>query len=361
MRMTVFILAGLGVGGAWLFATGWWRAAFAPFGINARKMTVDRLGLLVPATDIGRVEAIFRSFAGGFNTMIAHRSSTAWEQYCDSVPVLFQPFAHEGAAMGYTLRHVFRYRPEGFEARLVKARPGFRYLYYVGLGFWWGMREVAPRRVQELVEGLDPLHRHLCFDGYGFKRAFFDEPRDASALRPLEEFEGYARNAAYQGVGRAYWFRFMGDAWVLLDRLRNLGDYAADGAAGAGLASAFVHPDRLESARRLAVKMPEGWQPHFHLGMCFGLKARSINDPRQFDQDMAGVHEGVRDAVLASIRWCDRIEQQVRAEQLTDGYRQWRALVTAWMAAHIEYPLTRVRSEVEASEPMISRDSAEVA
>jgi hypothetical protein len=348
MALFLLILAALVGGATLLIATGRWRYGFAPFSINADKMTVKRLGLLTPEDDVERVESILRSFAGGFNATITSPSPTAWVQYCDSLPALHRPFAHEGAAMGYTLRHCFRFRPAEFEERMVRPRSGFRYLYYVGLGFWWGMRNVSPRRVQELVRGLDPLHRYLCFDGYGFKTAFFDEPRDGSALERLNAFEGYARNAAYQGVGRANWFRFVGQPSALIQRLEGLGGHAADGAAGSGLAAAFVHPDRLESARRLAIEFPKSLQPHFHLGMCFGLKARSINDPQQFERFLS--HEGrhVRDSVRASIKACDATEERIRRQSQPDGYRHWRASVTEWMSSNIEYPLAGVRRSAEA-------------
>ncbi len=324
--------------------TGWWRYIFTAWTIRANQMRVDRLGLLVSRdADIQRVNAILRSFAGGFNAMIGQPSSSAWKGYCESLPALERPFAEEGAAMGYTLRKMFLYSPTAFEAAIVRPRPEFRYLHYVGLGFWSGMRNHDPRRIARVAEGLDVLHRYLCFDGYGFKSAFFDYPTNENALRRLDGLEGYARNAAYQGVGRALWFRFMDRPEVFVEHVERLGDHAMDAAAGAGLASVFVNPDRLELARRWAAQMPSEWQEHVHLGMCFGLKARSINNVEQFERDTAGLNSAVKDAVFASIRECDRIELLVRAECGPDGYRQWRARVTHWMKEHVDFPLAGIK------------------
>ena len=190
-----------------LVGTGWWRYGFSVFAIRTSRMTVDRLGLLVGAQDdVKRINTILKSFAGGFNAMITKPSLAACRSYCDSLPTLYSPFAEEGLAMGYTLRQLFRYDPAQFEDRVVRARPEFRYLYYVGLGFWSGMRNHTPQRLAEIVDGLDPLHGNLCYDGYGFKRAFFDYREDAEGLRQLDLLEGYARRAAYQGVGRAFYF-----------------------------------------------------------------------------------------------------------------------------------------------------------
>ncbi|MDO8630260.1 MAG: DUF1702 family protein [Phycisphaerales bacterium] len=323
--------------------TGWWRYALLPWTIRTDRMTVRRLGLQVfDHADVERVDSILAGFAGGFNHMIARPASKAWEVYCASLPALLRPFAHEGAAMGYTIRHLFRYDPRGFESRIVRPRPEFRYLYYVGLGFWSGMRNHDARRVEGVADGLDPLHRYLCFDGYGFKHAFFDYPHDATSLRRLDSLTGYARNAAYQGVGRAFYFLFMARPDVLIERIRSLGDFAVEVVAGAGLAAAFINPDRLERARELARTLPTEWQSHFHLGLCFGLKARSINDLDQFDRDIASQPAAVQDAIRASVRECDRIELLVRADGEPDAYRRWRERVTDWMAENIEYPLARV-------------------
>jgi hypothetical protein len=325
--------------------TGWWRLAFWPFALRRGQMTVSRLGLAVKApVDVDRVNTLLQSFAGGFNAMIAQPSASAWQCYCDSLPVLYRPFAHEGAAMGYTLRHLFRYRAGDFEEGLVKIHPEFRYLYYVGLGFWSGMRNHAARKVLRIADGLDPLHGYLCYDGYGFKHAFFDYPKDPDALRRLEVLGGYATNAAYQGVGRAFFFLYMSRPELLVEHIGRLGGHAVDAAAGVGLAAIFVNPDRLEVARRLATELPAEWHDHFHLGMCFGLKARSINDMEQFERDMDGVDTPVREAIQASVRECDRVELLVRSEDSPDGYRIWRERVARWMAEHIEYPLAGVKA-----------------
>ncbi|HUU83078.1 MAG TPA: DUF1702 family protein, partial [Phycisphaerae bacterium] len=297
MPVSAYIVLIGAVGLCLLAVTGWWRLAFLAFRVRPASMTVQRLGLAVsdPA-DVHRVNTILQSFASGFNAMISRPRAPQWRRYCDSLPALFGPFAHEGAAMGFTLRRLFGYRSADFEDLIVKPRPDMRYLYYVGLGFWSGMRSHGPRRLGRVVRGLDTLHLYLCYDGYGFKHGFFDYPRNPQCLGRLDAFQGYARNAAYQGVGRAFFFRFMQRTDLLIEHVRRLGDYAADAAGGMGLASVFVFPDRLEVARKLATALPLEWHDDFHVGMCFGLKARSLNDPEQFERDLAGADADVRAA-----------------------------------------------------------------
>lgn len=324
-------------------ATGWWRYAFALFAISPSRMTVARLNLRIEGEEnIARVNDLLASFLGGFNQTIAKAKWSAWQEGAAAQPVMFRPFWHEGAAMGYTVRRLFQYEPAAFESDVVRPRPEFRYLYYVGLGFWSGMRNHSPARVMKIVEGLDSLHKYLVFDGYGFKRAFFDHPHDGDALKVLDGLPGYARNAAYQGVGRALYFRYMSAPQLMIEEIRRLGVHAVDAAAGVGLAAVFVNPDRLDVAQDLAREMPVEWRPHFHLGMCFGLKARSINDVEQFERYMGLAPAAVSDAAGNSIRECDRVELLVRSEKRDDAYQQWRQRVTDWMSANISYPIAGV-------------------
>jgi hypothetical protein len=329
---------------------GWRRIAFSPFTIRPSRMTVARLGLAVHRReDVDRVNGILARFASGFNAMLTARSESQWRATGEATEPLERPFVEEGIAMGYALRNLFHYRPEEFESRLVKRLPQFRYLYYVGLGFWSGMRNHSPSKVESIAQGLDPLYRYLCFDGYGFKYAFFDRPRNPERIRVLDGLTGYARNAAYQGVGRALYFRFLAAPDRLVQAMRSLGEYAADAAAGVGLAAAFVNPDRLERAQALGEDLPPEWRGHFHLGMCFGLKARIVNDLDFFNEVVGGLAPRVQGAVFASIRECDRVELLVRADGDPDGYRRWRERVTGWLAENIEFPMAGVKSSARPS------------
>jgi len=345
--MQVVIIASVAVGFlAVSLATGWWRVVFYPFRVRRSRMTIEALGFHVtePANR-QRVEMVTKSFAGGFNSMISCPSALAWRHFCDSIPVRYQPFAHEGAAMGFPLRQLLRFRASDFENTLVRTRPGMRYLYYVGLGFWSGMRKHSPEQVARMWSGLDPLYRYLCYDGYGFKVAFFDYLSDPACLIRLDRFDGYARKAAYQGLGRAFYFLFMDRKDLMIQQVRSLGEHAVEAAAGLGLASVFVNPDRIGVARELGGSLPDEWQDSFHLGMCFALKARAIADLDQFEADIAALDQPVREAISASIRECDRAELQIRSQQLEDGYGQWRAQVSRWLAQNIEYPMAGVRQD----------------
>lgn len=348
--MQIAVQVGLLAGGIALLAvTGWWRLCFWPFRLRPDRMTAEKLGFLVSTPESRkRVEAITRSFAGGFNAALTCPSDGAWRRRCDGFGQHYRPFAHEGAAMGYSLRHLLGGSGRDFEQTVVSTRPELRYLYYVGLGFWSGMRNHTPAKMRRGVEELDPLYRFLCYDGYGFKVGFFEYLKDRSCLVKLDRFEGYARQAAYQGLGRAFWFLFMDRHDLMIEQIGEQGDYAVDVAAGVGLAAAFVNTDRLEVALEAGRKMLGPWRDHFHQGLCFALKARSIDDVDAFESNMSRLPAATREAAYAAIRECDRVELLIRDQQTDDGYRRWRSQVREWMAEHIDYPLAGLTSADDA-------------
>lgn len=345
--------------------TGVWRLAFTPFRIPKRQLTIPRLGLCVhePAR-VERVGSVLDTFARGFNSMLTARTPDAALREIEQFPTLYRPFAEEGLAMGYVPRNLFRFRPTDFERRIVEQRDEHCYLHYVGVGFWFGLRNVDPAHVVQRTSGLDPLHEYLVFDGYGFARAFFEYPKNDHALERLLEFPGYARNAAFQGVGRAFCFLYLEDHRKLVEHIQRYPRHSADVAAGIGLASVFIFPDQPELARTIGRSMPAECRPHFHLGMCFGWKARARSNAPAFDRWLSILCPASAESIRQAIAECDRVEQQVRRSLVpadrapkTDrfqrtgkpcgfdddvqnicGYRTWRQRVTVWLEKNVEFP-----------------------
>jgi hypothetical protein len=193
--------------------------------------------------------------------------------------------------------------------------------------------------MERLTRDLDPLYRYLCYDGFGFKHAFFDLPRRTDGLAPLDRLEGYARCAAYQGVGRALWFFHMDDTPGLVARLRGLGDMGEHAAAGLGLAAVFTFPDELQASFASLAALPAEFRPGLSLGMCFGLKARATTDRGRFTLQVQSLPAPRAEAISASIDACDFFEEQVRRDGALDGYRRWREAVTAWLESNVVFPM----------------------
>lgn len=341
--ITLAVVAGFGL----LMASGAWRMAFWPIRLRPAAMTAERLGFCVaePA-DLERVEGICRAFAGGFNAMIAGRRSDRWMEHNDSLASYYRPFADEGAAMGYTLRQLGRRAERGFEQDVVRQRPQYCYLHYVGLGFWHAMRGVPAQRLSARIAQLDPLHGPLCWDGYGFKFGFFDLGKDSRAADHFTELPGYAARVAYQGLGRSLWFRHMDEPDRLVDYVTSLGPFSQDAASGVGLATVFTMIDRSTRSSAVLRAMPNAWRTDVMVGMCFAYKARSINDPGQFGAWLDTYDPDRRTAIRAGVAACDVFERQIRAGGKPEPYRRWREMLTGWLDENIEYPFSATRELV---------------
>ncbi len=189
-----------------------------------------------------------------------------------------------------------------------------------------------------------PEHGVLCWDGYGFKLGFFDFAREPFWRTRLERLTGYDRNAAYQGLGRSLWFRFMGSPQDLIEIVQSLGPHARDTASGVGLAVAFTTVDRPQRGFAVLGQMPEDWHDDILVGMTFAYKARSIADPEYFETMMNTLENDRREAIGAAIKRCDAIETAVRADGGTDGYRRWRMGLRHWLGENIEYPFAKMKA-----------------
>ena len=281
------------------------RALFAPFLRPLLRRDpgeiVKRSSSFQIKTGEGRqlVSRLGAAFIGGYNAMLAEPSLAKVAEEGRSVAPHFQPFFFEGAAMGYLPRG---YLSPGFTAAtaerdLLEMDPRFRYLYYVGLGFWFGMR--YPRRPAELLRlapSIDPLYLPLCFDGFGFKTAFFDYPkRPGAAWAVLEDGPAAHRAALHQGFGRALFFVQMDDEpefCRLRDRLAP--QRRTDLETGRSLALAFTgtdHPSAI--ARHLADSRDEAQRAARLLGVTWALTAREMNDPVYFARCMSEAPPGL--------------------------------------------------------------------
>lgn len=275
-------------------------------------------------SDPGRrfVSSLGQAFIGGYNVMLAAPTLGDVVREGHAVPVHFRPFFFEGAAMGYLPR---AYHRGGLgmataERDLLEMDARFLYLYYIGLGFWFGFRHPRrPAALLALAGHLAPLYYPLCFDGYGFKTGFFDSADEGRALKRLALCPAAHRGAAYQGFGRAMHFVYMDDPDGF-DALRSRVDprHADDLEIGRSLGVVFTGVDRpadvakhLESARdtaELGARLT---------GATWGLAARRMNDPEYFDRCLAGAG-AARPLFLALLAECDR------ALEHASDYETWQ-------------------------------------
>ncbi len=246
---------------------------------------VRRASRFAIRSDHGRdlVARLGEAFLGGYNTMLRTASIDEVARQGLAVEAHFRPFFFEGAAMGYLPRG---WLSAGYDARSVERdlhamHPDYRYLYYVGLGFWFGMRHPRdPSRIERLAPYLDPIYLPLCYDGFGFKTGFFDFPTRPGALRRLDRVPAQYRAAAWQGFGRALFFVYMDDPEGF-DRLRDRlpAAHREDLETGRALALAFTgvdHPARLLA--HLDAAVDDRQRAARLLGITWALTAREMTD-----------------------------------------------------------------------------------
>lgn len=252
------------------------------------------------AEGLALVSSVGRSFLGGYNAMLAAAGFADVVDAGARVEPHFRPFFFEGAAMGYLPRGAFTpgLGPGRAEADLLAMDPRFRYLYYVGLGFWYGFRHPRrPAALESLSPHLDPMYAPLCYDGYGFKVGFFDYPTRTSARDLLERAPADRRPFLYQGFGRALFFVCMEDETRFeRERAAVPAERRGDLEFGRSLALAFTGlrtPERI--LRHLEAPLPEDERRARLLGVTWALTAREMNDRDHFERCLAGVPEGDRD------------------------------------------------------------------
>ena len=226
------------------------------------------------------------AFIGGYHAMLAARSPRDVAEEGTRVPEHYRPFFFEGAAMGYLPRGYLSrgFGPHTAERDLMAMHPRFRYLYYVGLGFWYGFRHRGrPAKVLDLAPHLDPMYFPLCYDGFGFKVGFFDYPQRPSARHVLGDCPAEHRAFIFQGFGRALFFVHMHDEAGFEKEKDGTPEHRDDIEFGRSLALAFTgvdHPQLL--VRHIAAARDESDLAARLLGVTWALTAREMNDPAYF-------------------------------------------------------------------------------
>lgn len=271
------------------------------------------------------VQRLGRAFLGGYHSMLAAAALDDVNEEGARVEPHYRPFFFEGAAMGYLPRGYWMRgcTKENAERDLLGMAAEFRYLYFVGLGFWYGFRHKnRPEKLRDLAGHLDPLHAALAWDGFGFKIGFFDlDPgRWVSASRTLARCPEAEQPWAYQGFGRAAFFVFMDDdagferivAHLPPARRRDLefGRSLARGFTGVDRPDLLV--DWIAAAGGPALRIER------KLGITWALTARRMNDPAYFASCLARGSVAAREALAPLPDLCERAREGVRS------YGEWQ-------------------------------------
>lgn len=278
------------------------------------------------------LRGVGHAFFGGFNAMLRAGRLAEVAAAGSKVPAHFRPFFFEGAAMGYLPRGYLGAQAgiETAERDLLGLDPGFRYLYYVGLGFWFGFRyRGRPGSLHRIAPHVDPLYLPLCYDGLGFKLGFFDFPRRPSVARRLEKARAEHRDALYQGFGRALYFVTLHDE-ERFGRLREAvpAAHRPDLEVGRSLALGFTGVDRPPLlSRHLRAARDDDDLGSRLLGITWALTARDEADPEYLERCLERAPAATRDFLAELPAICR--ESRVHSA----SYAEWQARTRASVRA----------------------------
>lgn len=288
-----------------------------------------------------RVERLGGAFLDGYHAMLAARDPGDVAALGERVDSLDRPFFFEGAAMGWLPRGLWdaRCTSASAEAGLLAIDERYLYLYYVGLGFWYGFRHPRrPERLETLAAEVEPLYAPLLWDGFGFKAGFFDYDLSAGVdrrvLARVASCTQERRFAAWQGLGRALHFVFMDDPE---GRARVVeaapAEHRADLEWGRSLALGFSGTDRPDTIVRHLEQARDEAELGVRLGgVTWAMTAWEMCDPDAFERCLRAIGGPLVPVLEAMPALCHR------ARETAPDYRAWqietrRQAAVRWHAA----------------------------
>jgi hypothetical protein len=206
---------------------------------------------------------------------------------------------------------------------------GHVYMAHVGVG--WALARLPWRRVEPVVQRLDPLLRWLVADGFGFHEGYF-HPRQAVEAQAIpRRLGGYARRAFDQGLGRSLWFSQGADAVRITSVVAAFpAARQADLWAGVGLACAYAGGVGEVELRALA-ELAGHHQPQFCQGITFAAKARQrAGNPAEHTERACRLLCGLSAAAAADLT--DAALENLPAGGSEPAYEVWRRRLQAHFA-----------------------------
>jgi Protein of unknown function (DUF1702) len=236
---------------------------------------------------------VLSHFYAGAGGSFARSSPSELARYESGLPSLRRYFFWEGQAFGASAQHAFRFAPGNPQARY--HAPGFRFMFFTGVGFWNGMaaRYALPfvRMTREAwVDAPDfAAFRQIIAGGLAFPLVLMKGRLDGSSLRRFARANDRAwARGLIQGTGRAAWFLHMRDPPALRRHLAEAGDLSAALAEGIGIAMTFTQAVEPTEILAQLDAFPPAFQPALRTGVRLALGVARVDDSR-IDEQIAAM------------------------------------------------------------------------
>ncbi|MFN0052737.1 MAG: DUF1702 family protein [Planctomycetales bacterium] len=222
-----------------------------------------------------RLEQVGATFLQGYHAALEEPAPVPLAERLQQMDRELWGFAYEGAAMGLALQDgLFPWGGGRWNRFLASSGEAHCYLLYVGYG--WAVARLPWQRagLERRLARLDPLLRWLVLDGFGFHEGYFHGQRELQNPARGRRWDGYARRAFDQGLGRSVWFAAGGDlsrVVAILDRIPI--QRKPDLWSGVGLACAYAGALSDDSLRQLLDRAGD-CRGELALGAAFAAKAR---------------------------------------------------------------------------------------
>ena len=244
------------------------------FGISLDETTVAKRGFLVGDEGIREnLEKVGRIFVEGYHGALRDPNPQTLAAYLNTaIENEYRGFAFEGAGMGLALLDMLTPWPSNRVQRLLDG-PGNNHYYMIHVGVGWALARLH-RRVERVLQRLDPVVGWLAVEGYGFHETYFYATKTIAKQERPKQLTGYAQRAFDQGIGRCLWFVCGSDVERIAATINafSLARHP-DLWAGVGLSSAYA--GGVNSAALNALVVAAGpHRPQLAQGTTFAAKTR---------------------------------------------------------------------------------------
>lgn len=270
------------------------------------------------------VEDVYRYFMAGIRAAVFGSEGARLTALEAAVPWTRRIFFWEGYAFGSSGRHALLGRPGNPLTRF--PAPGFRFMFWTGLGFWNQAGKPFPRMSLDPARWTDIAQFEEEYPLILGGSAFAVSALTASVARSrLEEIPGIRNktdlDGVYLGAGRSLWFLYTRNPKKLAEALDANPEHGQTMARGLGIAITLTQLDMPERILPEIAALPSVYWNELLGGVCMAFTCLLMDDtrtaeplakfPAPLDVLIANTHSNL--PAYEGPGWTTRFENAVRS------------------------------------------------